>query len=1038
MKFEEIKNRSLSEWEEFGRKDQSTILIGSGTCGRAAGAQEVFSAFQRELDRNSLADKCRIMEVGCLGLCYAEPLVEIRDARGMRILYQKVDAGSVPELVSSHVLKGEPVRAKALAVMEGQALNGIPLFDDLPVIRRQFRIALRNCGLIDPTNIHHYIARGGYSSLARALAMGPEDVIDMVDASLLRGRGGGGFPTGTKWRLCRNAPGETRYLICNGDEGDPGAFMDRSLMEGDPHAIIEGMLIGAWAVGAQEGALYVRGEYPLAIEHLRLAIEQATNAGLLGKRVLDTDFDFDLRLVCNAGAFVSGEETALISSIEGSVAEPRPRPPFPAQSGLYDRPTCINNVETWANVPIIIEKGPEWFKETGVEKNGGTKLFSLAGKVKNTGLIEVPMGTSVRDVVFEIGGGIKEDNPVKAVQTGGPSGGCIPESMLDLPLTYEGLNEAGTIMGSGGMVVMDSETCMVDIARYFLEFTTKESCGKCTPCREGTVNMLAIMERICAGEAAEEDLALLERLAGGVAAASMCGLGKTAPNPVKSTLRYFRDEYLAHIRDRYCPSGVCPQLIPTSCQNACPAGIDVPSYVALIAQGKYEEAVGVIRQDNPFPWVCGLVCPAPCEKECKRGTVDKPVSIRALKAFAAKYVHEKAGGYTTALKTKRDEKVAVIGSGPAGLSAAYYLAVEGYGVTVFEALPKAGGMLRVGIPPHRLPKELLEKEIENISKLGVEIRTNTPLGPDLTLEALFDQGFKSIFLSIGAHRPMALGIKGETAEGVMQGVTYLKRLNLGEPVPEGKKVLVIGGGNVAVDVARSAVRKGAENVTILYRRTREEMPAYESEIEEAIEEGVNITYLGAPAEIIVRDGKVGGVRCMGMELGEPDASGRCRPVRVEGSEYDVEADLVIPAIGQVPETGFLKEIKGLEFNERGDTIQVDPHSFATGIEGVFAGGDVVLGPATVIEAISNGKRAALYMDSFIRGSERPVRPPVPTRKMKVPVVEISEEKMEQLKRPEIPLLPIDKRKTTFEQVDLGLSEDAACNEAQRCLRCDMK
>ena len=1038
MRFEKIKNKALSEWEEFVHKDRSRILIGSGTCGRAAGAHEVVSAFRNELNKSSLGDKCQVVEVGCLGPCYAEPLVEIQDTQGRRLLYQHVNPEIVPELVESHLKKGEPILSKALAVMEGNPLNGVALFDDLPMISRQFRIALRNCGYIDPTNINHYIARGGYSSLARALTMGPEDVIDMLEASLLRGRGGGGFPTGKKWRLCRDAPGDIRYLICNGDEGDPGAFMDRSLMEGDPHSIIEGMLIGAWAIGAQEGALYVRGEYPLAIKHLRTAIDQATDAGLLGKKVMDTDFGFELRLVCNAGAFVSGEETALINSVQGSVAEPKPRPPFPAQSGLHGKPTCINNVETWANVPIIIEKGSEWFKDIGVEKNGGTKLFSLAGKVKNTGLVEIPMGTSVRDVVFEVGGGTKEDNPFKAVQTGGPSGGCIPESMLDLPLTYEGLTEAGTIMGSGGMVVMDSETCMVDIARYFLEFTTKESCGKCTPCREGTANMLNIMERICAGEGTKDDLALLERLAGGVASASLCGLGKTAPNPVKSTLRYFRDEYVAHIRDKHCPAGVCSQLVPASCQNACPAGIDVPSYVALIAHGRYEEAVRVIREDNPFPWVCGLICPAPCEAQCERGTVDKPISIRSLKALASKYTIEKFSGYTTAVKTKRDEKIALIGSGPAGLSAAYYLAIEGYPVTVFEALPKAGGMLRVGIPPHRLPKDVLDKEIENISKLGVEIKTNTPLGPDLTLETIFGKGFKAVYLSIGAHKPMPLGIGGETAEGLMQGVTYLKRLNLDEPVPEGKKVLVIGGGNVAVDVARSAVRKGANEVTILYRRTRREMPAYESEIEEALEEGINITYLSSPVEILVRNDKVIGLKCIKMELGEPDASGRRRPIPVEGSEYDIEADLVFPAIGQVPETSSLEEIKGLEFNERGGTIKVDPETFATSLEGVFAGGDAVLGPATVIEAISNGKKAALYIDAFIRGTEKPSRPPVPVRRMRVPMLEIPEEKMERLKQPEMPLLAINKRKATFEQVELGLTEEVGRDEAQRCLRCDTK
>jgi len=548
--------------------------------------------------------------------------------------------------------------------------------------------------------------------------------------------------------------------------------------------------------------------------------------------------------------------------------------------------------------------------------------------------------------------------------------------------------------------------------------------------------MLEIMERICAGKATEDDLPLLERLAKGIEAASLCALGKTAPNPVKSTLKYFKEEYFSHIRDKHCPAGVCKELVPVYCQKACPAGIDVPSYVALIASGKFEEAVRLIREDNPFPWICGLVCPAPCEGECERGTVDKPISIRSLKAFASKYTMENLSGYKTALKTKREEKVAIIGSGPAGLSAAYYLAIEGYQVTVFEALPKAGGMLRVGIPPHRLPKNILDKEIENISNLGIKIKTDTPLGPDLTIEKLLDEGFKAVFLSIGAHEPLPLGIKGEEADGIMQGVTYLKKLNLDEPVPKGKNVIVIGGGNVAVDVARSAVRKGSDKVTILYRRTRREMPAYESEIEEALEEEINMEFLAAPEEILVKDNRVTGLLCIKMELGEPDASGRRRPIPVAGSEYEVEADLVIPAIGQAPDRTALKQIHGLEFTKQG-TIKVDPHTFATSVEGLFAGGDAVLGPATVIEAIANGKKAALFIDVYIRKADRPVRLPVPIRKMRVPMLEISEEKMEQLKRPEMPLLSIDKRKITFEQVELGFTEEVALDEAQRCLRCDL-
>jgi NADH:ubiquinone oxidoreductase subunit F (NADH-binding)/(2Fe-2S) ferredoxin len=560
MKFDDIQKQALSEWETFVHNDRASILIGAGTCGRAAGALEVFSAFERELNGTSSDNGTQLVKVGCLGLCYAEPLVEIR-AHGKHVLYSGVDEKTVPELIASHIEKGEPVMSKALAVTEGEALNGIPPLDELPMIRSQFRVALNNCGHIDPTSINHYIARGGYASLARVLGMDPEEIIDIVEQSSLRGRGGAGFPTGTKWKLCRSNPADVRYVICNGDEGDPGAFMDRSLMEGDPHAIIEGMLIGARAIGAQEGALYVRGEYPLAIEHLKQAISQARDAGLLGRRIMDTDFDFELRLVCNAGAFVSGEETALMSSIEGSVAEPRPRPPFPAQAGLYGKPTCINNVETWANVPLIIRKGSDWFKDIGVERNGGTKLFSLSGKVKNTGLVEIPMGTTLREVVFDIGGGILKDRPFKAVQTGGPAGGCIPDSLLDLPLTYEGLTQAGAIMGSGGMIVLDSETCMVDIARYFLHFSTKESCGKCTPCREGNEIMLEILDRICAGEGSEADLHNLERLAGGIAATSLCGLGQNSPNPVLTTLKFFKDEYQTHVRDKRCPAGVCKALI---------------------------------------------------------------------------------------------------------------------------------------------------------------------------------------------------------------------------------------------------------------------------------------------------------------------------------------------------------------------------------------------------------------------------------------------------------------------------------------------
>jgi len=514
------------------------------------------------------------------------------------------------------------------------------------------------------------------------------------------------------------------------------------------------------------------------------------------------------------------------------------------------------------------------------------------------------------------------------------------------------------------------------------------------------------------------------------------GLGKSETNPVVSSLISSRDAYFAHIRNKRCPAIRLSQDVPAVCHKACPAGIDVPSYVALIAHGMHAEAVNIIRKDNPFPWVCGLVCPAPCERSCRRGDVDKPISIRALKAFASKYVMEKAGVYETKIKTRRNQKIAVVGSGPAGLTAAYYLAVEGYDITVFEALPEAGGMLRVGIPPHRLPKDLLDREIESFRKIGIKIKTHTPVGSNLSLDDLFDQGFSAVFLSIGAHKPISLGLPGENAKGVVQGVDYLRRLNLGEPVPSGKKVVVIGGGNVAIDVARSVVRKGAEIVTILYRRTRREMPAYENEIEEALEEGITISYLAAPESILTVAQRLTGVRCIRMKLGKPDKSGRRRPVPIQGSEYDIEADLVIPAIGQTTDRSFLDGIQGIGVARWG-TIEVDSLTLATGRKGVFAGGDAVTGPATVIEAIAGGKKAAITIDAYIRGIEQPEFPPAPTRKDNVTRFEFREEKMKQLKRPEIPLLAIEKRLSTFEQVELGLTEKMARNEAKRCLRCDL-
>lgn len=551
------------------------IIVGMGTCGIAAGANDVMKAIIDELQRRNI--NATVMQTGCIGMCAQEPIVEIIRPGEKRVTYGRISPADAKRLIEEHVLQGRIVEDLVVATFE----EGHP---DETNFYKQQRLVLRNCGHIDPEKIEDYIARDGYMALARVLEqMTPEEVIEEIKASGLRGRGGAGFLTGLKWSFAAKAPGDKKYVICNADEGDPGAFMDRSIMEGDPHSVLEGMLIGAYAIGADEGYIYVRAEYPLAIKRLRTALAQAEEMGLIGRNILGTDFSFTLHIKEGAGAFVCGEETALIASIEGKRGMPRPRPPFPATSGLWGKPTNINNVETWANVPIIIRNGAEWYASIGTETSKGTKVFALTGKVKNTGLVEVPMGITLREIIFDIGGGILKDKKFKAVQIGGPSGGCLPEEKLDLPVDYESLTRAGAIMGSGGLVVMDQNTCMVDVAKFFLNFTRAESCGKCTPCREGIQRMREILQNICKGKGTLEDLDRLETLANTIKDTALCGLGQTAPNPVLTTLRYFREEYEAHIRDKRCPAGICQDLLTyfiqpelcrgcTACVRVCPVG----------------------------------------------------------------------------------------------------------------------------------------------------------------------------------------------------------------------------------------------------------------------------------------------------------------------------------------------------------------------------------------------------------------------------------------------------------------------------------
>ena len=569
MDFKQIQSYSVSEWEAMKASENPRILVGMGTCGIAAGAEDIIEALNESLAKNHI--QADIIRVGCIGLCYTEPLIEIIKPGKPSVFYGDLTTELISEIAKDYLVANNPRPDLALGTRGEGTLNDIPRLFDLPVLKPQVRISLRNCGNIDPENINHYIANGGYGGLAKALGMNPQEVIDEVKKSGLRGRGGAGFPTGVKWQFCHDATGEIKYIICNADEGDPGAFMDRALLEGDPHAVLEGMLIGAYAIGATEGYIYIRAEYPLAIRRLRVALDQMKEKGLIGKDILGSGFDLHIKIKEGAGAFVCGEETALMASIEGERGMPRSRPPFPAQSGLWGKPTNINNVETWSNVSAILQQGAEWYASHGTEKSKGTKNFSLAGKVVRTGLIEVPMGITLREIVYDIGGGIPEDKELRAVQTGGPSGGFIPASLIDLPVDYESLAQAGSIMGSGGMVVIDEETCMVDMTKFFLTFTQAESCGKCIPCRWGTKQMLDILDDITNGKGRPGDIELLEELAESVKSNSLCGLGQTAPNPVLSTIRYFREEYEAHVNDKRCPAKVCRELItyyidPDKCQ----------------------------------------------------------------------------------------------------------------------------------------------------------------------------------------------------------------------------------------------------------------------------------------------------------------------------------------------------------------------------------------------------------------------------------------------------------------------------------------
>ena len=1021
----QIKDRYNKESAKY--KYQILVCAGAGCISSDCG--QVRDAVIEQVKALSMEDEIRIYETGCMGTCAAGPIMLILPER---IFYTKLTPDTAKFIVNSHI--AEHTIAVEHTFFDETLQKHIPKIDDINFFREQVRIALRNCGILDYSSIEAYIASNGYSAAAKALTkMTADEVIGEMKISGLRGRGGAGFPTGLKWDFGRKSQGERKYLVCNADEGDPGAFMDRSIIEGDPHTIIEGMIIAGYAIGACMGYIYIRAEYPLAVERLGNAIEQAREWGFLGSNIFNSGFSYDLEIRIGAGAFVCGEETALLSSLEGERGEPRQRPPYPTDKGLFGMPTVINNVETLASVPKIMEMGGKWYTQYGVEKAPGTKVFALAGDITNTGIVEVPIGMPLGEVIYLIGGGIPDKKQFRAAQIGGPSGGCITQDNLNVPTDYESLAMLGAIMGSGGLVVMNEDTCMVDTARYFMDFIRDESCGKCTACRVGTTRMLDILERITQGEGREGDIELLEELSHTLKDTAMCGLGQTAPNPVLSTIKYFREEYEEHIKYKYCRAGICTNLFISPCENACPANVNIPGYLALTASGRFLDAYNLIRQENPLPAVCGRICTHPCEQRCRRNTVDEAVAICDLKRFVSDYAMKNEKDYVQDIVYyKNGQKVAIVGAGASGLTCGYYLARTGYEVDIYEREPVAGGVLAYGIPEYRLPSDILQHEVDIICRSGVNILYNMEVGKDIGFKEL-RATYDAVYVATGTQLPQKVNVPGENLRGVLPGISFLKDVKLHKNVDFTDKVVaVIGGGNTAIDSARTAVRLGAKKVMILYRRTRQIMPAYDTEIEEALHEGIELHELVSPLRFISdKRGNLAKVECVHREISNFDNQGRRNTRHIEGSNFYIDVDNIIIAVSQYADLPFVKK-EEIGVTPWG-TFIVDQDTQMTTMPGVFAGGDVARGSDEVIRAIADGKKAAESIDLYLKGTGVLNK----GQKIEIPKI-IDDDEITSHARFSMELLPLEKRADSFDEVVVGYHKLHAIAEAMRCLHCDRR
>jgi NADH-quinone oxidoreductase subunit F len=1020
------------------------VTVGMGTCGRGNGAEGLYHALAEEISSRGFS--VQLVSVGCFGPCSEEPVVGIWVPGRPLVLLRRVQASDAERIISDLMenrvtpdlawCKVEEWDHITAQVRYGHGYPELPSWHEVPFFKGQKKIVLRNCGLINPDDIEEYIGVGGYQALYKVLIDGqPEAVIERIRTSKLRGRGGAGYLTGIKWEFMAKANSGAKYLICNADEGDPGAYMNRNEIESDPHSLLEGMIIGGYVMGAEHGIVYVRAEYPLAVHRLNVAIERAREYGLLGDNILGRGFHFDIEVVEGAGAFVCGEETALIASLEGFSGRPRPRPPFPAQRGLWGRPTNINNVETWYNIVPIVLKGPAWFTETGSTKSAGTKVFSLVGKVQSTGLVEMPLGTPLKAFVYDIGGGAAAGKTVKAVQTGGPSGGCIPQELFGTAVDYETLGQIGSIMGSGGMVVMDEDNCMVDVARYFVEFTHSESCGKCIPCRVGLDRSLEILNGFTEGNGAIGQIEMLTELGRMIRDTSLCGLGQTAPNPVLTTMRHFREEFEEHIIARRCDAGVCSNLALSPCENSCPLHMNIPRFLELFKEGRLEDAFESVVMDNPLPASTGRVCQHPCEHRCRRQTIDEPINMREVHRLIADSIYgsDRLDPMIQRVVSRKlpetGFRVAVAGAGPTGLTAAFYLALLGHDVTVFESKDKPGGMLRYALPEYRLPKAILDREIELIQRTGVKFATRTRVASDISLNDL-DSQFDAVFLSTGTWKESWLNIPGTELNGVFPALTLLDSVASQEQHLLGRRVVVIGGGNAAIDSARTALRFGSD-VTVVYRRERRDMPAIAEETLAAEHEGAKFLFLAAPHRIIGDDQKnVKGFEVERTRLGEYDTSGRRKPVPT-GEIVRIDCDSVVLAIGEGFDLDFCRA-SGLRLKDSGNIV-VDRFTLETSRKKFYAGGDLVTGSSNVSHAMAYGKQVAQSIDRRLVGRDRfealfrslEYDQTVPLHPVAV-------------KRCRSQELPPSMRVHGYDEVVLGLTNIQAVEESSRCLRCDVR